>query len=168
MAGGGDSGPGLSPSPSAAQFQTMFARRPLTADATFDITAMIDLVFMMNIFFLVTTLTAALAELDLPSARNTLAADANDCVVVLVSLGSQPDCPLVWIGDQKTATSDPDEQAERVREAVEQGVQARKTKVLIKAEKRVRLKDIARLSSIVSSVDGTELLLGVMELERKE
>ena len=44
-------------------------RRPIHDEAKFDITAMIDLVFMMNIFFLVTSVTAALAEIDLPAAR---------------------------------------------------------------------------------------------------
>lgn len=36
----------------------LVTHRPLRDDAKFDITAMIDLVFMMNIYFLVTTVTA--------------------------------------------------------------------------------------------------------------
>jgi len=39
---------------------------------------------------------------------------------------------------------------------------------LIKAEKNVRLKDTARLCSIISSVEGTRLMFAVMELDVKD
>ena len=41
----------------------LFPKQTRHADAEFDITAMIDLVFMMNIYFLVTFVTAALNTL---------------------------------------------------------------------------------------------------------
>ena len=50
----------------------------------FDITAMIDLVFMMNIYFLVTTITAALADINLPSAQHCSPADLETSVVITI------------------------------------------------------------------------------------
>ena len=62
-------------------------RRRLHDEAKFDITAMIDLVFMMNIFFLVTTVTAALAEIDLPAARHCAPADRDTSIVFTIMAG---------------------------------------------------------------------------------
>src|SRR5258708_26846432 len=62
-------------------------RGPMHDEAKFDITAMIDLVFMMNIFFLVTTVTAALAEIDLPTARHCAPADRDNSVIFTILAG---------------------------------------------------------------------------------
>ena len=150
-----DSGP--AGSSRVLQFEPLFPRRAAADDAHFDLTAMVDLVFMMNIFFLVTSITMALAEMDLPLARNCLPASEVDCVVVSLRQGSDPDSPLLWIGEggEKSATSDPDQQADLIRLAAETAVREKNGKVLIKAEKNVRLKDTARVSSIVSSVEGS-------------
>ena len=43
-------------------------RSDVEHNADFDITAMIDLVFMMNIYFLVTFIGAAMQEVNLPAA----------------------------------------------------------------------------------------------------
>ena len=59
------------------------APRKVEADANFDVTAMIDLVFMMNIYFLVTTLGAAAGELNLPAAKHCVAADRETSVMVV-------------------------------------------------------------------------------------
>ena len=166
----GDAASGLSGSPLATPLETFIPRRPVADDAHFDITAMVDLVFMMNIFFLVTSITTTLAEMDLPSARNCLPTNETDCVVVSVRPGPDPDCPLLWVGadDERRATSDLSEQAERVRGAAERAVRQKEGRVLIKAEKNVRLKDTARLCSIISSVEGTRLMFAVMELDVKD
>ncbi len=51
---------------------------------------MIDLVFMMNIFFLVTSIASAISELDLPPARHVHAADLEKAIIVsIVSAGDR-------------------------------------------------------------------------------
>ena len=77
MAGGG-AGPIQLPALFDGGDDRLLPAKPLAEEARFDITAMIDLVFMMNIFFLVTTVAAALAELDLPPARHAVAAELDD------------------------------------------------------------------------------------------
>ena len=52
--------------PSPFDDDMLVPRKSLADDARFDVTAMVDLVFMMNIFFLVTWAEMARAEIDLP------------------------------------------------------------------------------------------------------
>ncbi len=68
-------------------------------DARFDVTAMVDLVFMMNIFFLVTWVEAALAEIDLPTARHCTRPDEDKSVIVTILKG-----PRMYLGDAQPAT----------------------------------------------------------------
>ena len=146
------------------QVDSLIARNPLEDGAEFDITAMIDLVFMMNIYFLVTFLTAAMGEINLPSATHVAPLDA-DTAVALTVLGSlDGESIIVHLGDSADGEEirDADAQEERIRQWVEQGVQEGKTAVLIKAEKKVRLRHLFRVSS-AAAVEGVKLHVSVME-----
>jgi biopolymer transport protein ExbD len=162
MAGGG-AGPIQLPALFGGDDRLLPAK-PLSEEARFDITAMIDLVFMMNIFFLVTTVAAALAELDLPPARHAVAADLDASVVVSVVGGGS--APLVYLGDG--AVGQPlrsvEEQERSVRAQAQAGVAAGKPTVLLKAEKGVLMRDIVRLSN-AASVEGARVHLAVIEQE---
>lgn len=145
----------------------LIPRRPSHDEARFDITAMIDLVFMMNIFFLVTTVTAALAEIDLPVARHCAPADRDNSVLFTILAAADRGPGQVFVGDahEGNPLTDPEAQERAVREAVEAGVRSNKSTILIKAEKSVRLSDVARIGGIAVSVPGTELKLAVVEKE---
>jgi biopolymer transport protein ExbD len=132
----------------------------------FDITAMVDLVFMMNIYFMVTFITAALAEMNLPTASHVepLAADESVMIRVLgtldgksvtVSLGDDTDAPAI---------AGVDAQNEAIAAAVEQGKAEGKKFVLLKAEKKVKLGDYYRLS-IAARSEGMQLKDAVIEAE---
>jgi biopolymer transport protein ExbD len=155
------------PAPPTAPLQEnlLAARKPLVDDARFDITAMVDLVFMMNIFFLVTWVTAALAEIDLPAARHCVAADGDTSLVVTITSTASA-APSVYLGDAKPgAEVNSGEVEARIGEAIETGVREGKTSVLIKAEKEVHLRDVARIANIAAAVKGVKLNLAVMEKE---
>jgi len=154
LLGGGDDGP-------------LIARKPSQDEAKFDITAMIDLVFMMNIFFLVTMVTAALEEINLPSARHCVPADRDASVIISILEAPDGGAGLVFVGEANSGASVKElaDQERRIKAAVEEGVQARKTTVLIKAEKNVHLRDVARVGSWAASVTGIELKLAVIEKE---
>jgi biopolymer transport protein ExbD len=134
-------------------------------DAHFDVTPLVDLVFMMNIFFMVTWLTTAMAEADLPTAQHCTATDADRAVVVTL-LDDGPTAS-VHLGDTKgnTVGGEPDEQAQRVLAAVQAGQKEGKDTLLIKAEKKVHLRDVARVAAAVASIEGIKLRLGVIERE---
>jgi biopolymer transport protein ExbD len=146
--------------------EPLLPRHGLRDEAKFDITAMIDLVFMLNIFFLVTTVTAALAEMDLPVVRHCVATDADTAVIFsLVSDGRE--LAVLYLGDSGDGEgyTDPDDQTRVVREAVEQGLRSDKRVTVIKAERGVRLKDVRRVGAAAGAVPGIELRLAVIEKE---
>jgi biopolymer transport protein ExbD len=147
--------------PKPFEENALVARKPLTDDARFDITAMVDLVFMMNIYFLVSWIVAASAEIDLPAARHCIAADPDAAVVVTITAGTPP---TVYLGEARPGGGiHPDEVEWRLKQASEDGQKEGKTFVLVKAEKLVRLRDLVRISAAACSVKGMKLNLAVME-----
>jgi biopolymer transport protein ExbD len=147
-------------------FQPLISRKRMHDDAEFDITAMVDLVFMMNIYFLVAFLTAAAAEINLPTAAHVAALDADTAITLTLmgTLDGQGVQLFLADGTKGQAITDPDQQTERVRAEVEEAVGAGKKAVLIKAEKKVRLKDLFRIST-AAAVEGIKLHVGVTEAD---
>ena len=139
-------------------------RSSAESDASFDITAMIDLVFMMNIYFLVTFIGAAMDEVNLPSANHAAPLDAEVATVITVVAGADSQSVTVYLGEGRSgpALTDPAQQEERIGDAVDKGVAQQKTAVLIKAEKSVRLRDMGRLAAAATR-EGVSLHLAVME-----
>jgi len=133
----------------------------------FDITAMVDLVFMMNIYFLVTFVTVSLSQVDLPAASHAAPLDA-DTSVTFTIVGGGSDPLVVYVGDRETGipVRGAEQQEASVRAAVEEGVAAGKTDVLLKAEKKVRLGDLFRVSAAASAVEGVKLNVAVMEKDK--
>jgi biopolymer transport protein ExbD len=135
-------------------------------DAHFDITAMIDLVFMMNIFFMVTALTAALAEISLPEAEHCVPADTDGAVIVTVVANADGE-PLVYLGDGKKGTPlDSAQQAHEIPEVIETAIAAGHNTVIIKAEHNVRHKDVAQVARLATETEDINLHLGVRETSR--
>lgn len=134
--------------------------------ANFDITAMIDLVFMLNIFFMVTTVAVAMAEMDLPVVRHCIPTDATTAVIVMLQSGNGSET-IVHLGDTPDGAgmTEPDEQIRRVRELIEEGMRSDKRILLLKAERSVKLRDVQRIGAVVRDVPGAELRLAVIEKE---
>lgn len=141
-----------------------FARRSPHETPEFDITAMVDLVFMMNIYFLVTFITVALGELNLPSADHATALDAESAVVITVLRSLDGRSVAVYLGDSEKGESlgDAVAQEQRIQAAIEQGVAEGKTAVLLKAEKKVRLGELFRIAS-AAAAEGVKLHVAVLE-----
>jgi biopolymer transport protein ExbD len=147
--------------------EELFPRQPHREPPEFDITAMVDLVFMMNIYFLVTFVTVSLTQVDLPAASHAAPLDADTSVIItIVGGGGEP--AVVYIGDVANGVPihGAEQQEASVRAAVEEGVAAGKSEVLLKAEKKVRLGDLFRISAAASSVEGVKLNVAVMEKEK--
>jgi biopolymer transport protein ExbD len=138
-------------------------------DAHFDITAMIDLVFMMNIYFLVTFIGRTLDEPNLPTAMHCAPLDGETATTITVLASPDPQLVNVYIGggSKGTPLTDPDQQAEQIAAAVERGLAAGKKAVLIKAEKNIKLREMGRLAA-AASLEGVTLHLGVMEKDVDE
>ncbi|HEY4234298.1 MAG TPA: biopolymer transporter ExbD [Lacipirellulaceae bacterium] len=149
---------------SDSAFDQFIPRKPQEETPEFDITAMVDLVFMMNIYFLVTYVTVALGEISLPTASHVSALDADSATIVTVMRSPDGRSIEVYLGDgtKSTPIGDPAEQKRRVQQAVEQGVAGGKTDVLLKAERKVRLGDLFRIAT-AAGVEGVKLHVAVTE-----
>lgn len=145
----------------------LIPRRSLHHQSEFDITAMIDLVFMMNIYFLVTSISAVLADIDLPAARNCVVADLDSSVVITILAAKGQEPPAVYIGEDRNGEplTEPQIQHHEVLKAVTDGARAQLNTVVIRAEKEVPLRELMRVARIVSSVEGMQLKVSVAEKE---
>lgn len=160
---------------SAAQLESSFSnglgtKRCKVEDPEFDVTAMVDLVSLMNIYFLVSWVMAMANEVDLPAAKKVVAGDLDASVMVIVKKGDERGSSVV-IGEDADGEVLTDRAAilQKVTEAVKTGSKDAKPKdtLLIKAEKEVPLKDISHIASAATSVEGFKLQLAVFEKEGK-
>ena len=145
----------------------LLARTPLSDDSAFDITAMIDLVFMMNIYFMVTSMASMMAEIDLAPAQHAVAADPESCVIVTLMAPAAKGPAQVFIGEGTAgeALVDIEDQQQQVKAAVEAGMAEGKTGVMIKAEKGVLYRDVSRIAAAASSFENVKLFMAVHEFE---
>ena len=132
-------------------------------DAEFDITAMIDLVFMMNIYFMVTALSAAMGEIALPTAERCVGADMEGAVIISIVQGSRGE-PVVTLGEAGKGEYIRDSQWETaIPQAVREMLTRGKSTVVIKAEGMMRHEDVARVARFATETDGVTLYFGVLE-----
>ncbi len=145
-------------------FDSLIDRKTDDEMPEFDITAMVDLVFMMNIYFLVTFVTVSMGGMNLPAAIHCSALDADTAVTITVtrSLDGQAISVILGDGDEGEEVRDPAEQERLVHAFVEQGAAEGKTAILLKAEKKVRLGDLFRITA-AAAVEGMKLHVGVVE-----
>lgn len=136
-------------------------------DAEFDITAMIDLVFLMNIYFMFLFITTAMGELpDLPEAAHAAPLDMEEAMTVVILAGPDPNFVFVELeGAKGQQISDPAAQEQKIGEAADAAVAAGKTKLLFKAQSSVRLREVQRL---VNAAQREEMTLHVAVMEVKE
>lgn len=134
-------------------------------DAHFDVTPLVDLVFMMNLYFLVVWVLTALAEVNLPPAKHVVASDADAMVVFAIRIPKGGNQPEYFVGDveESPAITNPSELESRVRTAVEVGAARGKDTVLIKAAREVKLRDLAKVTSVVATVPKMKIRMAVME-----
>ncbi len=169
MAGGGGGEPTPSSSPSPLGGGGIAPRKAAPGGGTdVDFTPMVDLVFMMNIYFLVTSLTAIAPDVDLPLARHVFAMDESKSTAIVIVVAPDGKSPIVTAGEGgKGKLTDPDEQLESVKSAVEKSVRESKNDIVIRAERTVKLKDISRIAGAAQKVEGAKVHVGVLETTKK-
>ena len=139
------------------------------ADAEMDITPMIDITFLLLIFFLVASRLDEDAPVELPPARHGTAVAENSSVIITVAASGENEA-AVYLGDGKSpdwllATKDPTSQEEAIVNYLSEGLKAGKTSVVIKAEKGVKHREVARVSSAVGKAGPDELYVAVVEVQ---
>ncbi len=146
--------------------QPLIKRRALD-DSEMDITPMIDITFLLLIFFIVAARLDEDAPVELPPARHGTAVSVKSSVILTVAQGSGEHAD-VYLGDGQAADhlldgGDLEGQSDAIVSYIEQELADGKENVLIKAEKQVKHRDVARVSSAVGKV-GKDLYVAILEV----
>lgn len=149
--------------------QPLVPKRSLD-DSEMDITPMIDITFLLLIFFLVAGRLEQTAPVELPPARHGTAVTTKSSVVVTIAEGPDRQA-VVYLGDGKVPErllegSDLAGQETAIERYVNEELQngsEPKTNIVIKAERNVRHRDVARISAAAAR-GGGDLYVAVTEL----
>jgi biopolymer transport protein ExbD len=133
-----------------------------------DITPMIDMTFLLLIFFLVSSTPDQQTAIDLPAAQHGVGVSQLESVVFTIAEGGVDVAPAYAADGRIPGTELPDEpeaRRNRVRELVEEGFRNDKTSVVIKGDKNVAYRDVAQLVKAASQVNGVKIHLAVLDSE---
>jgi biopolymer transport protein ExbD len=151
--------------------KTLLKRKRPIEEAEMDITPMIDCTFLLLIFFLVTSRMKAEAPLQLPKARHGSVVVEKEAVILTLVKGPSGAAQIYKGNSADPASlvegSTPVEQEEAITRYVEQqaaGVPPKRN-VLIKAERGLKHRDVARVERAASDADVQQLYVAVVETE---
>ncbi|QDV30616.1 Biopolymer transport protein ExbD/TolR [Planctopirus ephydatiae] len=124
-----------------------------------DITPMIDCVFLLLIFFMVSSTMQGTPDLDVPFAIHTQGVDSRQSTVLILRPGRNPgDRALITLEDSGQPISFA-EIGQRVTDAVRNG----QRNVVVKAEGDVAHGDVRDAMQAAAKVQGTSVFAGVRE-----
>jgi biopolymer transport protein ExbD len=141
-------------------------RRRLKLDNALDITPMIDVTFLLLIFFIVAGRPDVQAALSLPKAEYGVGISRKESFVISVAAGDRPAAAVVYLADGKIGdplSGDADSQDAQIRAAVQSAVRGGIVDVLVKAERDVRHREVARVMR-AAGVEGVRIHLAVAEM----
>ena len=141
-------------------------------DSEMDITPMIDMTFLLLIFFLVASKMDPSAAVSLPPARYGLPVVEKSSVIITLAAGENGTA-VVYKGngtvpDELVDGSDMQAQEDEVAAYVEKELgDATKENVLIKAEKGIKYREVARISKAATRPEAVrQLYFAVMEVQQ--
>jgi biopolymer transport protein ExbD len=146
-------------------------QRPPLDEAEMDITPMIDCTFLLLIFFLVTSHLRSQTPLPLPVAQHGRVVAEEDCIVLTVLKGGDGRAQ-VYRGTSRVPEDRLDGAGEAELEpAIIQYVEAQasglrpKRQVLLKAQRGLKQREVARVERAASQAAGGTLYVAVVETE---
>lgn len=144
----------------------VLSRKREEIDAEMDITPMIDCVFLLLIFFIVCSTMEQQSPIDLAEARHGKAVGEREAIIISVLEGGVDQAP-VYLSDGPVVDPLPEDegvQGEQIMAYIEEEQRKEgKSDVLIKADKNVAHRDVARVIKAVSKAEGINIHLAVTE-----
>jgi len=141
------------------------SKKPV-ADGEMDITPMIDMTFLLLIFFILTSKMTGEKSYEVPPAKNGSSIATKNCVMITIQRGNG-DTPLVTKEDGGIFSDDPEQQAAEITEYIQLQLETGgKTEVLIRAEGNVTAKQLKRVELAIAEVleEGKMINLAVSEV----
>ncbi len=146
-------------------------RRRVVDDSEMDITPMIDITFLLLIFFLVASKMDSDANVPLPLAKNGTAVTVkNSAVITMVPAGS--DRVTVYLGEgtddnRRVTAGDLAQQEVQIADYVQQMLgEGRKQQVIVKAAKSVKHRDVARVMQAAGQAGDARVYVAVLHENR--
>ena len=133
-------------------------------DVDLDITPMIDVTFLLLIFFIVTSTMQATPTLDMPPAKHGIGVPSQQATIVTIQSGeSSGDPPVIILGDG----SGPQGTFDEVRRYVEEGLKENQIEVIVKADRDVPYgfvqKVLKTIAEIAQDIQGLKYSIGVQD-----
>lgn len=148
------------------QLSNPLGPRKQLEDVDMDITPMIDITFLLLIFFLVCSTPDQDTAIEMAKARYGRGVGERDSVIITISAEGVDSAP-VYLADGMVGEplpADPEIQREKIIEAVEEGRRDfAKENVIIKADRNVAHREVSRVIKSVSKVEGAKIFLAVLE-----
>lgn len=134
-------------------------------EADMDITPMIDITFLLLIFFIVASRMDADTQVTLPSARNGVAVATKNSVILTLA-GEEP--ATIYKGDgmvvgTELSSTDPADQESEIADYIQAAMDEGKTNVILKAEKHVKHREVSRVAKAVGLIEESKLFVAVLE-----
>jgi biopolymer transport protein ExbD len=139
------------------------SRKRFVSDAEMDITPMIDMVFLLLIFFLVASKIDQATSVKLPPARRGVAIAQENAIIVIVKKGGG-NSVIVARRDGTAFSADLATQDEEIAAYVEAGLSGSPPferpmdTIILKAEGSVKEGDVARVAQAIGRVTDTPML----------
>jgi len=137
-------------------------------EADMDITPMIDLTFLLLIFFLVSSTPDKNTVVDLPPANHGVGVSQLNSVIFTIGMGGLNTAP-VYAGDGRVPgtelSDDLGTRHKQIVEAVERGFRENRPNIIIKADRNVAFREVSRVIKAASEVDGVKIHLAVLETQ---
>lgn len=133
-----------------------------------DITPMIDITFLLLIFFLVTSTPDQDTAVVLPEALHGDAVSQLESTIFTVAQSGVDVAPVYAADGKIPEFALPEEEKARdaaIREEVEAGLSENKPNVIVKADRGVAYRHVAAVVASVSKVKGIQLHLAVLDTD---
>ena len=125
-------------------------------DSELDITPMIDITFLLLIFFLVASIPDPQKHVALPTAMYGNSVNARDAIFV-TAVAADDGSTIVYLGPSKQGEplpSDHELQREALLEYFRAEVSAGKSKLIVNGEGTLKIGEVVRITSIVQEIEG--------------
>jgi len=127
-------------------------------EADLDITPMIDCVFLLLIFFMVSSTMRGNVDQNVPAAAHGVGVDPRGAMLVRIEAGDP--APRILLDNRESTVED-------VRAFVEEGRQQGHSLVVIKADREVPHGFVQQVSRAVNSVEGVKFSIGVQDKKKR-
>jgi len=135
-------------------------RRRKKSDIELDITPMIDVTFLLLIFFMVTSTMQSKKDLDVPPAEYSVNVEKVSSTIILIKAVDPAGSvrPVIRLDG-----SDAEITIEQMKLAIEKALLENRSHVIIKADGNVPTGTVMDVGRAISSIEGATMSIGVRE-----